>query len=376
MRRCQTLASAMALALLAGTAVAGPLSPPNGPVEGTMKTLSEVEPRIAVNAVNTPGDADSVFRITQPGSYYLTGNVSGSASGVEIAAVDVTLDLAGYTVSTGSASTAHGAVSVDGGNVMVRNGTLRSAGAARAYRNVGTAGVNTIREVVCAGAAATDTVVFLGASTTITDSRIVGGQRGVATASIVQVVEMHRVTVADASIAGANLASFAVVDSCTFRNIAPAGSGAAALRVGENSVVRNTSVLDANSQGTGAAIFADGFRCLVENCRVVAFNVGIQVDSQSVVRGNDVLTRATSSAAILTTSGSLGVTIADNRVRKQSGGPGVDLGGMGPHVVVRNFISGAGTAITGATVAGNIIGPLATAGNPTASTNPHANYVN
>jgi len=58
---------------------AGDLNPPPGPVASTMKTLSEVEPRIAVNSINTPGDADSLFKITQPGSYYLTGNITGVA---------------------------------------------------------------------------------------------------------------------------------------------------------------------------------------------------------------------------------------------------------------------------------------------------------
>jgi hypothetical protein len=43
-------------------------------VASTYKTLSEIEPRIALNQANTPGSASKLFRITQPGSYYLTGN--------------------------------------------------------------------------------------------------------------------------------------------------------------------------------------------------------------------------------------------------------------------------------------------------------------
>ncbi|HRJ49802.1 MAG TPA: hypothetical protein PKU91_04680, partial [Phycisphaerales bacterium] len=77
---------------------AGPLDPPAGPVAGTYKTLTEVEPRIAINAVNTPGGANSLFRITQPGSYYLTGNITGviGKHGIEIAASGVTIDLMGF----------------------------------------------------------------------------------------------------------------------------------------------------------------------------------------------------------------------------------------------------------------------------------------
>src|SRR4029077_17462440 len=74
----------------------GSLTPPGAPAP-TMKTLAQIEPRIEINATNPPGDADSSFKITQPGSYYLTGNLTGVASkhGIKIAANDVTLDLMG-----------------------------------------------------------------------------------------------------------------------------------------------------------------------------------------------------------------------------------------------------------------------------------------
>jgi parallel beta-helix repeat protein len=77
---------------------AGPLNPPAGAVSSTYKTLTEVEPRIAINSTNTPGDADSLFKISQPGSYYLTGNITGVSGkhGIEIAANNVTLDLRGF----------------------------------------------------------------------------------------------------------------------------------------------------------------------------------------------------------------------------------------------------------------------------------------
>src|SRR5262245_55623085 len=79
---------------------AGDLNPPAWPIAPTHKTLTEVEPRIAINATNTPGDADSFYRIAAPGSYYLTGDttVTGSRSGIEIAASEVTIDLRGYTL--------------------------------------------------------------------------------------------------------------------------------------------------------------------------------------------------------------------------------------------------------------------------------------
>ncbi len=83
-------------AVFASRAHAGPLNPPPGPIAPTPGP----EPRIAINATNTPGDANSVFRITQPGSYYLTSNITGVAAlhGIEIASSGVTLDLMGFAL--------------------------------------------------------------------------------------------------------------------------------------------------------------------------------------------------------------------------------------------------------------------------------------
>lgn len=109
-------------------AIAGPLTPPVGPVVATGKTVSEIEPRTIINAVNTPGDANALFRITAPGSYYLTGPITGVAgkNGIVIAASNVTIDLCGFTV-TGVASALRG-IMVDAAStyadVTLRNGSV------------------------------------------------------------------------------------------------------------------------------------------------------------------------------------------------------------------------------------------------------------
>lgn len=119
-------------AAAAASAGAGTLAPPAGPVLPTGKTTTEIEPRTAVNAANTPGSAASVFRITLPGSYYLTGNVTGVSgkSGVEIAVSGVTLDLNGFELA-GVAGSIHGVnVSANtSASVAVHNGTVRNWGA-------------------------------------------------------------------------------------------------------------------------------------------------------------------------------------------------------------------------------------------------------
>lgn len=117
-------------ALLNRGAKAGPLDPPAGPISGTYKTLTQVEPRIAINAANTPGDANSVYRISQPGSYYLTENLVGQPGkrGIEIANTDVTIDLMGFMLLGVEGSLA--GISTDGGreSIIIRNGILRDWG--------------------------------------------------------------------------------------------------------------------------------------------------------------------------------------------------------------------------------------------------------
>jgi hypothetical protein len=116
------LASVAGVAALASMAKAGPLTPPGGPITSTPGP----EPRIAVNAQNTPGSPTALFVITQPGSYYLTGNVQGVAgrNGILITSSNVTLDLNGFTVQ-GVAGSLDGIAGLSSANVTVCNGIVR-----------------------------------------------------------------------------------------------------------------------------------------------------------------------------------------------------------------------------------------------------------
>ena len=119
----------VAVAIAFGIARAGNLQPP-GPPASTMKTLSEVEPRVAVNTSNTPGDADSQFKIASPGSYYLAGNLTGDSGkmGIEIATGDVSLDLMGFELGGVPGSLDGIRVTEAASNVTVSNGTVRDWG--------------------------------------------------------------------------------------------------------------------------------------------------------------------------------------------------------------------------------------------------------
>ncbi|HLO39978.1 MAG TPA: right-handed parallel beta-helix repeat-containing protein, partial [Phycisphaerales bacterium] len=119
------------LSALAGSVIvtAGPLDPPTGVIAPSYKTLTEVEPRTALNTTNTPGDADSTLRITKSGSYYLTGDLvakPGNFSGIEVAASNVTIDLMGFSISGEFSSSRAGIAATSGQtNITVKNGTVR-----------------------------------------------------------------------------------------------------------------------------------------------------------------------------------------------------------------------------------------------------------
>lgn len=116
----------------------GSLTPPAGAPAPVMKSLNQIEPRTPISA--TP------FTINQPGSYYLTTNITGtgSAPGVTIATNDVTLDLNGFVV-TGPA-VVYAGVFVSGSftNVTVRNGAIK--GWIEGVRVIGQAAQNIVLE--------------------------------------------------------------------------------------------------------------------------------------------------------------------------------------------------------------------------------------
>lgn len=119
--------SLMILAAVSTVAMAGPLNPPMGPITATMKTLAEVEPRTAINSTNTPGDTTAMFIISQPGSYYLTGDVNAAASksGIVVLASNVTIDLNGFTIK-GVTGSLYGVSGSSLQRVTVRNGRIVS----------------------------------------------------------------------------------------------------------------------------------------------------------------------------------------------------------------------------------------------------------
>ncbi len=123
MKTSFSCALAMACAATAVTlATIGPLVPPAGAPASSGKTTHEIytklteidaliepgEARIPINdftaspCASAPGVNAAAHRISQPGSYHLTGNLSvpSSKSGITIASSDVTIDLNGHSIAS------------------------------------------------------------------------------------------------------------------------------------------------------------------------------------------------------------------------------------------------------------------------------------
>ena len=100
----------------------GSLTPPLGVPAPTMKSLDQIEARTAIT------NTSSLVTISQPGSYYLTHNLTVSTGdGIDINTNDVTLDLNGFTISSTAASATGKAISLASGlrNITIANGFIQ-----------------------------------------------------------------------------------------------------------------------------------------------------------------------------------------------------------------------------------------------------------
>jgi hypothetical protein len=97
----------------------GALTPPGAPAP-TMKSLDQIEARTPISS--------APFTITNPGSYYLTTNLTvSSGNAITIATNGVTLDLNGFTIrSTAASATGYGIVLNSGlRNITLANGIIQ-----------------------------------------------------------------------------------------------------------------------------------------------------------------------------------------------------------------------------------------------------------
>ncbi len=111
---------ASVLSLTCSVYAQGSLTPPGAPAP-TMRTLDQLEPRMPIGTVP--------FVITQPGSYVVVRNLSGSAGCITVSASDVTIDLNGFTLTGDRLVLGHAVIIVPGAdNVEIRNGVIQQWG--------------------------------------------------------------------------------------------------------------------------------------------------------------------------------------------------------------------------------------------------------
>ncbi|MCX6890669.1 MAG: hypothetical protein WCL11_00920 [Verrucomicrobiota bacterium] len=97
----------------------GSLTPPGAPGP-TMKTLAQIEPRTPIST--------APFTISQPGSYYLTTNLTVSGTNaITIATNGVTLDLNGFTLASTAPSASGYGILINNGlsDLAIFNGHIR-----------------------------------------------------------------------------------------------------------------------------------------------------------------------------------------------------------------------------------------------------------
>lgn len=333
-------------AFLASTANAGPLSPPSGPISSTPGP----EPRIPINAQNTPGDGSKLFRITQPGSYYLAGNVQGVSGriGISIEASNVSIDLMGYAL-LGVPGSAQGLRTVGVQNdLVIRNGTVS---------NWGSDGIN----LAASGAGSNSIIEGISSSS--------NGAHGIRTgfnAIIRNCVSFQN---------GAS--GISAIENATITDCLSRSNGDFGISAGNASCITNCS-----SQANGSSgIYATLGSTITNCCALSNIENGILASTACLVMNNVCRLNGGSSGGIyagIQTSGN------DNRIE----GNNCTLNNRGIHCInsfnfiARNTCSGNGTnwvitpnnvcfvivAATGSGVSGN------SGGASLGSTDPNANF--
>ncbi len=388
-------------------ATAGPLNPPGGPVAPTYKTLAEIEPRTAVQSLS--GDAQSLYVITQPGSYYLTGDISGVAGkhAIRVAADGVTLDLMGFSLDgQGSNSAAiFVAATVQPSEVrshlVVRNGTIRGWLAGVGMNVLGQlrdSRFEALRVHDCSGPG-----VVVGARCIVHactaqnnggDGIVQNGGPGVFTGCVALSNGGQGITAGPGSTidgctalgnagAGINASAHCSITDCVANLNGVHGVLAAASTIARCTVAGNTLEGIRISGGTVSGCTANGNQRVgiygdlagvtISGCSVnLNHDDGIQVQGDALVIGN---TCDGNGNGLLVRSG-IGVYGSNNRVEGNTCTDN-DVGiataaGAVSNLFIRNSVSGNGIGYQ--ILAGNTIGPIVTAATIATNANPHANY--
>lgn len=370
------LFSLISLAGLAVSATAGPLDPPSGAIQPTYKTLSEVEARIAVNATNTPGDADSIFKITQPGSYYLTGNVTGIAGAkniaIEISAANVTLDLNGFAVD--GAGQSKTGVLMAGAYGRVLNGSIRNLSSGRGVwvTNI-RATIEDVRTSETAGPGFEIDADYATMRRVSTMSALTG----------VDATAGDYVAISDSEFVqsygyGVRVNDYARIENCRLNDTLFYSAPATAIKAGFGASVIGVQVVNTFGAGNLSSGVDIGASSTVDRCRIQSYAYfgtpgggAIVSSGQAVTITNNTLCGANLGYGVLINSGSFGTRVEGNSFMGYA--TGVHVSNTPGCIIVRNSFWSNSTPVALYSDTSTILGPIVTATTDGAATNPLAN---
>jgi len=242
---------------------AGDLNPPPGPIAPTQRT--------PIGANTTPGDALSLFKITQSGSYYLTGNITGVVGkhGIEIESGAVTIDLMGFALVgvPGSLDGVH--VTNPLNDIAVINGSVQ-----KWERGINLSSATHTRVADVQASSNVSTGILTGSNAVVTKCGAhLNGSHGVFVSSG---------TVFDCSARNNTGAGIVCFDGCMVAN-SSSGNNGTGISLGDGNSITNCAVDNNNGIGIDAS---EGNT--ITNCTVSRNTLdGIRVLNSNTIRGNN-----------------------------------------------------------------------------------------
>ncbi len=375
-----------ALALLVGASL----------LQSPARALPSNDPRTPINAVHTPGDADSVFRIDQPGSYYLEANLAGEAgkSGIEIAADDVRIDLMGFRLRGGADSSSAIVVNATQRGLTILNGTITEWGwfgvdGLLAFQtrvrdleitHCQLGGIKLAADAkveLCRVHHTPASGIFVGNRSTVSDSTVQNAQHGirVGTSSLVEDCIVDDILLKGIDVGFRSTVRGSVANNC---------DGGAIHLDGDSSVISCTA------SRSLVGIFSFGDVRVIDSTMTNNDSDGVRIDSGLVrgctIRGNahhgiEAALGAHVVGNLIAENGLDGIRaegrsrIEDNDIREHAQGAGIRVSGTGSYIVKNTLTRNASTILV--PNAGNFLGSLVSANAVNGRNDPWANlYTN